>query len=511
MQHEIAHPRVTRIPLEGGANTFETFSILGTLTGAGDGGSDAVARFDREAYIPAGATSRTHDASGNLTEDAEWTYTWDAENRLVQMETRPSVVTAGAPQRRLTFEYDSQSRRTRKMTETWDGTAWQKDEDIRFLWNDWLLSAELEADALEPIRSYTWGPDLAGTRDQTGGVGGLALVKHHKNGEVSVPLYTTNGNVRGIWEIDAAELVAEFEYGPFGELLRATGEETDKHPIRWSSKYEDVETGLVYYGYRFFDPETGRWLNRDPIEEEGGLNLYGFVGNNGVKHLDLLGLIANCKYEIVAKSFIQEISSFGSITGNDSIGRQRRMRSFASFIELLGGINVTPSTDEKDGNYRLYSKAEISVSSSSSEARLKIVETEGGSEGPFSVPPLRSKIQRLTQNGDRLEFKYTVAGRPNSSADSLVSGFFAGAAAGHQSEYSASTFAQVRYRQPNHRYIHHSVSGFIQLSSGEIEVSVSGSKFPSHILFLDGSSLSQVTQGDFAELWKLGNIEATMR
>ena len=274
----------------GGNNTFENFSILGTLTGAGDGGSDAVARFDREAYIPAGATSRTHDESGNLTEDAEWLYTWDAENRLVRMETRPSVVTAGVPHRRLSFEYDSQSRRIRKTVETWDGTAWQPDEDIRFLWNDWLLSAELEADTLEPIRSYTWGHDLAGTRDQTGGVGGLALVNHYKNGEVTAPLYTTNGNVRGYWEIDAAELVAEFEYGPFGELLKKTGEKAHKHPIRWSSKYEDDETGLVYYGFRYYTPEMGRWLSRDPIGEEGGMNLYGFVGNDGVNWVDLLGL-----------------------------------------------------------------------------------------------------------------------------------------------------------------------------------------------------------------------------
>ena len=273
----------------GGNNTFENFSILGTLTGAGDGGSDAVARFDREAYIPAGATSRTHDESGNLTGDAEWLYTWDAENRLVRMETRPFVVTAGAPPRRLTFEYDSQSRRTRKTVETWDGTAWQTDEDIRFLWNDWLLSAELEADTLEPIRSYTWGHDFAGTREQTGGVGGLALVKHHKNGEVSVPLYTTNGNVRGYWEIDGEEIVAEFEYGPFGELLKTTGAKANKHPIRWSSKYEDAETGLVYYGYRFFDPETGRWSNRDPIEERGGSNIYAFIENEALRGFDILG------------------------------------------------------------------------------------------------------------------------------------------------------------------------------------------------------------------------------
>ena len=274
-----------------GNNTFETFSILGTLTGAGDAGSDAVARFDREAYIPAGAASRTHDASGNLTEDAEWPYTWDAENRLVQMETRPSVVTAGAPHRRLTFEYDSQSRRTKKTVEHWDSatSSFIIHTSTLFLWNDWLLSAELEADTLEPIRSYTWGHDLAGTREQTGGVGGLALVKHHKNGEVSVPLYTTNGNIRGYWEIDADELVAEFEYGSFGELLRATGGKADKHPIRWSTKYEDTETGLVYYGYRFFDSETGRWLNRDPIEELGGLNLYAFVANSPNSEVDVLG------------------------------------------------------------------------------------------------------------------------------------------------------------------------------------------------------------------------------
>ena len=274
-----------------GNNSFETFSILGTLTGAGDGGRHAVARFDREAYIPAGATDRTHDESGNLTEDAEWLYTWDAENRLVQMETRPSVVTAGASHRRLTFEYDSQSRRTRKTVELWDGSAWQTNEDIRFLWNDWLLSAELEADTLEPIRSYTWGLDLAGTRDQTGGVGGLALVKHHKNSEVSVPLYTTNGNVRGYWEIDTDALVAEFEYGPFGELLKATGGKAEKHPFRWSTKYEDTQTGLVYYGYRFFDPELGRWLNRDKIGEKGGINSYGFIKNQPLHSIDLFGLL----------------------------------------------------------------------------------------------------------------------------------------------------------------------------------------------------------------------------
>ena len=49
--------------------------------------------------------------------------------------------------------------------------------------------------------------------------------------------------------------------------------------------------GVPVYGFRYYDPLTGRWLNRDPIEEEGGINLYAFVGNNGVGKWDVLGRI----------------------------------------------------------------------------------------------------------------------------------------------------------------------------------------------------------------------------
>lgn len=48
--------------------------------------------------------------------------------------------------------------------------------------------------------------------------------------------------------------------------------------------------GVTYYGYRYYDPVTGRWPSRDPIEEEGGVNLYGFVGNDGVNWIDVLGM-----------------------------------------------------------------------------------------------------------------------------------------------------------------------------------------------------------------------------
>jgi len=62
------------------------------------------------------------------------------------------------------------------------------------------------------------------------------------------------------------------------------------NPFRFSTKYTDQETGLLYYGFRYYDPLTGRWLSRDPIEEKGGLNVLGFTRNKPINTTDLLGL-----------------------------------------------------------------------------------------------------------------------------------------------------------------------------------------------------------------------------
>src|SRR5690606_27650365 len=59
---------------------------------------------------------------------------------------------------------------------------------------------------------------------------------------------------------------------------------------RFSTKPLDAATGLYYYGYRFYDPNTGRWPSRDPLEESGGVNMYAFIGNESVGDWDILGL-----------------------------------------------------------------------------------------------------------------------------------------------------------------------------------------------------------------------------
>mgnify|MGYP006273707749 CR=1 FL=1 len=98
------------------------------------------------------------------------------------------------------------------------------------------------------------------------------------------------GQVTGLVDAGNGTRVAEYEYDPFGRPLRTTGTYAEENPIRFSSQYTDQETGLVYFGFRYYHPQWGRLLNRDPIEEEGGINLYQFVSNDPVNRWDLLGL-----------------------------------------------------------------------------------------------------------------------------------------------------------------------------------------------------------------------------
>ncbi len=103
-------------------------------------------------------------------------------------------------------------------------------------------------------------------------------------------IYDANGNIGQLVDAADGEIAAHYEYDPFGNLLTASGPEADNNPFRFSTKYLDTETGLYYYGYRYYLPELGRWINRDPIGEKGGLNLYGFVQNNPLYTIDILGL-----------------------------------------------------------------------------------------------------------------------------------------------------------------------------------------------------------------------------
>jgi RHS repeat-associated protein len=237
-------------------------------------------------YTAIDTLNPVHDDDGNMTAGplpanitANSTLTWDGENRLIS-----ATVPGGNT---VTFIYDSQSRRIAETVGTVTKIT---------VYDGWNPVAEWTADlqsASSPTLTKTnlWGMDLSGTLQGAGGVGGLLMVSEISNSQISnyYPTYDGNGNVSEYLDSTGA-VVAHYEYDPFGKTTVASGSKAQDFSHRFSTKPLDLTTGLYYYGYRFYDPATGRWPSRDPIGEGGGINLYGFVGNDGVNQWDYLGL-----------------------------------------------------------------------------------------------------------------------------------------------------------------------------------------------------------------------------
>src|SRR6185312_2207494 len=122
-----------------------------------------------------------------------------------------------------------------------------------------------------------------------GGVGGLLLFNDSALGG-SFPCYDSNGNVVKLLKATDSTATADYEYEPFGQVIRKTGAASDLNPFRFSSKHHDVETDLTYYGYRYYAANCGRWLTRDPGFERNDRNLYTFLSNDPENKSDFLGL-----------------------------------------------------------------------------------------------------------------------------------------------------------------------------------------------------------------------------
>jgi len=248
----------------------------------------------------------SYDADGNLTRDGQWTYTYNQRNQLIRMTSAlPTTGSfAGVDRYDLEFVYDFGGRRVQKQvtnlrttTVTTSRYVYDGGPASRSLGGGWNLVGEyaVSGNTIGALtRSYTWGLDIAGSLAATGGVGALVQISVHNGGTVSdyYPTSDANGNVSALVKSDGT-LAAAYEYDPFGQLVRV--KEFDSaiagNPFRFSSKFTDVESGLVYYGHRYYSPSLGRFINRDPIGEQGGINLYAFVGNDPVNSIDVLGLL----------------------------------------------------------------------------------------------------------------------------------------------------------------------------------------------------------------------------
>ncbi|MGE0269232.1 MAG: RHS repeat-associated core domain-containing protein [Candidatus Omnitrophota bacterium] len=194
--------------------------------------------------------------------------------------------------RKLRLRTDYQGRRVQKAVSTWAGVAWVQDAVRQYVYDGWNVIRDTNTvGTIVTDKYYVWGLDLSQSMQGAGGIGGLLvtvdgstpfLFHHH--------MYDGNGNVTQLVDVSDGSIDAQYEYDPYGNTILSSGILANSNPYRFSTKYLDTESGLYYYGYRYYDPEIGRWLNRDPIGEQGGLNVYGFINNNPILYVDALGL-----------------------------------------------------------------------------------------------------------------------------------------------------------------------------------------------------------------------------
>ena len=201
------------------------------------------------------------DAAGNITSNDVLDFVWDAAGRLKEAKTAGTSTVVGA------YVYDYANKRTSKIV---SGTT------THYVYGQGgLLYGEYDnTGAL--IREYVYlnGEPLA----QIDAGSPEVLIYLHTD-HLMTPRYATNTGGSTVWTWDSGAFGAEAPTGSASVNLRFPGQ------------YYDAETNLHYNWNRYYDPATGRYISSDPIGLAGGLNTFGYVGQNPINSSDPTGLM----------------------------------------------------------------------------------------------------------------------------------------------------------------------------------------------------------------------------
>jgi RHS repeat-associated protein len=276
---------------------------------------DAYGRVDTNSavvYLPA-SSSFVYDPNGNMLSDGRRGFEYDDENQLI----RVTVTNWWKSE----FQYDGKMRRRVRIEALWVSGAWVTNTIVRYVYDGNLVLQERwfnpQVSVSIPMDTvtYTRGTDLSGSLEGAGGTGGLQARSAGSGPQSSHTYYHAdgNGNITALISITQG-LVAQYRYDPYGNILSQSGPVAEPNLYRFSTKEWHLNAGLGYYVYRYYDPRLQRWMNADPIAEAGGINLFGFVGNNPINEVDPLGLAG-------AEEFEREGEITGEILGWLRAGR----------------------------------------------------------------------------------------------------------------------------------------------------------------------------------------------
>ena len=224
-----------------------------------------------------------YDADGNQTKLRTATGEWEASYNALNQ-----AVSFIQGDRRIECVYDYLNRRVEKSVYEGESLMSRK----RFIYHGYLQIAELDAtevlESVAPVlrKTYLWDPqEPVATRI-------LAMGVFDETGAYVEDLYYTHDalkNTTALFGIKAGRR-ALYEYGPYGSAVKMEGNAAELNPFRFSSEYADDELGLVYYNHRYYNPQNGRWISRDPMTEKESYLLYGYVNNMPTLYSDELGL-----------------------------------------------------------------------------------------------------------------------------------------------------------------------------------------------------------------------------
>lgn len=347
-----------------------------------------------------------YDLDGNMTSYNGWTFKWNGENRLIQASNATTVVV---------FAYDYMGRRIKKTVNATNTT--------QFVYDGWAMIHEESSAA---TNSYVYGLDLSGSIQAAGTIGGLlsaSLATSTQQQTTVFYCYDANGNVTDLVDTNGAT-VAHYEYGPFAEIAVQNGMLAEDNPFCFSTKYFDTETGLSYYGLRYYSAQLGRWLSKDPIGEFGSINLYIFCANNAVLWQDYLGadlilgntdVVGGLHQKVNAGDYGQSFGStsgWGSGSGSQSGSSTPGPNSNNSgdgivykdpdeFSKIVERVKTTPEEDkwlqeqmkkelDQHGNYNLFLNNCRHYSQDLFE-RMKAALEEKRKEDAANAPPLTQK------------------------------------------------------------------------------------------------------------------------